>query len=172
LCVAVNLSPEQVRRPGLVELVTVVLAETGLAPSRLELEITEGLLLYETEMTLATLARLRALGVGIVLDDFGTGYSSLSYLRRFPFTKLKVDRSFVAGMAGDTGAAAIVQAVITLGGSLAMRVSAEGIETEEQLGLLRAMGCDEGQGYLLGRPCPAAEFEQRVVLEQGKGQYD
>jgi len=164
LCVAVNLSPEQVRRPGLVELVTTVLAETGLTPSRLELEITEGLLLHETAVTLATLTRLRALGVGIALDDFGTGYSSLSYLRRFPFTKLKVDRSFVAGMAGDAGAAAIVQAVITLGRSLAMRVSAEGIEIEEQLGLLRAMGCDEGQGYLLGRrPCPTTEFEQQVA---------
>jgi diguanylate cyclase (GGDEF)-like protein len=170
LCVAVNLSPEQVRRPGLVELVTMVLAETGLAPSRLELEITEGLLLHETAMTLATLTRLRALGVGIALDDFGTGYSSLSYLRSFPFTKLKVDRSFVAGMAGEAGAAAIVQAVVTLGRSLAMRVSAEGIETEAQLDLLRAMGCDEGQGYLLGRPCLAAEFEQQVAFGRGEDQ--
>jgi diguanylate cyclase (GGDEF)-like protein len=170
LCVAVNLSPEQVRRPGLVELVTMVLAETGLAPSRLELEITEGLLLHETAVTLATLTRLRALGVGIALDDFGTGYSSLSYLRRFPFTKLKVDRGFVAGMAGEAGAAAIVQAVVTLGRSLAMRVSAEGIETEAQLDLLRTMGCDEGQGYLLGRPCLAAEFEQQVALGRGEDQ--
>ena len=165
-CLAVNLSPEQVRRPGLVELVTAVLADTALAPHRLELEITEGLLLHDTAATLATLARLRALNVCIVLDDFGTGYSSLSYLRRFPFSKLKVDRSFVAGMAADAGTAAIVQAVITLGGSLAMRVSAEGVETEEQLSLLRAMGCGEAQGYLLGRPCPAEAFERLVALER------
>ena len=164
LCLAVNLSPEQVRRPGLVELVATVLAETGLPPERLELEITEGLLLHDTAATLATLSRLRTLGVGIALDDFGIGYSSLSYLRRFPFNKIKVDRSFVANMTVDAGGAAIVQAVATLGRSLAMRVNAEGIETEEQLALLRAIGCDEGQGYLLGRPVPAETFEQRVML--------
>ena len=163
LRLAVNLSPEQIRRPGLVELVTEVLAETGLPPHRLELEITEGVLLQDTVATLATLTRLRALGVGIALDDFGTGYSSLSYLRRFPFSKLKVDRSFVACMATDTGAAAIVQAVATIGRNLTMRVNAEGIETEEQLSLLRAMGCDEVQGFLLGRPCPAEAFERLVA---------
>ncbi len=166
LCLAVNLSPEQVRLPGLVEEVTKVLAETGLAPGRLELEITEGLLLHDTAATLVTLGHLRALGIGIALDDFGTGFSSLSYLRRFPFSKLKVDRSFVAGMAADSGTAAIVQAVATLGRSLAMRVSAEGIETEVQLDLLRTMGCDEGQGYLFGRSCPAAEFERLVALDR------
>ncbi len=167
LRLAVNLSPEQIRRPGLVELVTEVLAETGLPPHRLELEITEGVLLQDTVATLATLTRLRALGVGIALDDFGTGYSSLSYLRRFPFSKLKVDRSFVACMATDTGAAAIVQAVATIGRNLTMRVNAEGIETEEQLSLLRAMGCDEVQGFLLGRPCPAEAFE-RLVAKDGQ----
>ena len=163
LRLAVNLSPEQVRQPGLVEQVVAVLAETGFAPSRLELEITEGILLHDTAATLATLDRLRALGIGIALDDFGTGYSSLSYLRRFPFNRLKVDQSFVAGMADPCGAA-IVQAVITLGHSLGMRVTAEGIETEAQLDLLRGMGCDEGQGYLLGAPCPAKAFAQRVTL--------
>lgn len=168
LCLAVNLSPEQVRRPGLVELVTAVLAETGLPPNRLELEITQGLLLHDTAATLATLARLRALGVGIVLDDFGTGYSSLSYLRRFPFNKLKLDRSFVASMVTDAGTAAIVQAVATLGRSLAMRVNTEGVETEEQLSLLRAMGCDEVQGYLLGRPCPVEAFERLVARDRIK----
>ena len=167
LCVAVNLSPEQVRRPGLVELVTATLAETGLPASRLELEITEGSLLQETAATVATLYRLRKLGVGIALDDFGTGFSSLSYLRRFPFTKLKVDRSFVAAMTTDTGTAAIVQAVITLGRSLDMRVIAEGIETEAQHEMLRQMHCDEVQGYLLGRPCTGATFEQMVALERG-----
>ncbi len=158
LCVAVNLSPEQVRRPGLVELVAEVLAETGLAPSLLELEITESLLFQDTATTLPTLGRLRGLGVGIVLDNFGSGYSSLSYLRRFPFSKLKLDRSFTADMADDAGTA-IVQAVTALGRRLAMRVMVEGIETEEQLGLLLAMGCVEGQGYLLGRPGPAEDFE-------------
>lgn len=166
LCLAVNLSPEQVRQPDLVELVTAVLAETGLPPSRLELEITEGLLLHDTAATLATLARLRTIGIGIVLDDFGTGYSSLSYLRRFPFSKLKVDRSFVAGITTGAVDAAILQAVITLGRSLAIPVTAEGVETEEQLSLLRVMGCDEAQGYLLGRPCPVEVFER--VVAQGR----
>ena len=163
LYVAVNLSPEQVRRPGLVDLVTAVLAETLLPPSRLELEITEGILLHDAAATLATLGRLRALGVGIALDDFGIGYSSLSYLRRFPFSKLKVDRSFIAGIATDPGAAAIVRAVADLGRSLGIRVTAEGVETEEQLALLRAIGCDEAQGYLFGRPCPAEVFERLLV---------
>ncbi len=168
LCLAVNLSPEQVRGRGLVELVQAVLTETGLAPGRLELEITEGLLMDETSATLSTLSRLRALGVGIALDDFGTGYSSLSYLRRFPFSKIKVDRSFVAGMAADAGTAAIVRAVTTLGHSLAMRVSAEGIETEAQFDLLRAMGCDEGQGYLFGSPCATEAFEASMGLYKSK----
>jgi len=168
LCLSVNLSPEQVRRPGLVELVTAVLAETGLPPSRLELEITEGVLLHETGTTLVTLTRLRALGVGIALDDFGTGYSSLSYLRRFPFTKIKIDRSFGASMTTDAGTAAIVQAVVTLGRSLPMRVIAEGIETEPQFDLLRTMGCDEAQGYLLGHPCPAEAFERLVAFDRNE----
>ncbi len=166
LCLAVNLSPEQVRRPGIVEQIRTVLDETGLPPSRLELEITEGCLLHETPQTLATLTRLRALGVSIALDDFGTGFSSLSYLRRYPFTKLKVDRSFVDSMAGDRATQAIVQAVVTLGRSLSMRVIAEGVETEAQLGMLSEMDCDEAQGYLLGRPCTAAEFNRLVAAQR------
>lgn len=165
LRLAVNLSPEQVRRPGLVELVIAVLTETDLPAHCLELEITEGVLLHETAAALTTLSRLRALGVGIALDDFGTGYSSLSYLRRFPFSKLKIDRSFVISMASDSGAASIVQAVITLGRSLHMRVNAEGIETKQQFDMLLATGCDEGQGYLLGHPIPADAFEQLVELQ-------
>lgn len=158
LRLAVNLSPEQVRQAGLIEMVAATLAETGLPAGRLELEITEGVLLHDTAATLSTLSRLRQLGVGVSLDDFGTGFSSLSYLRRFPFSKLKIDRSFVIDMVGDAGAAAIVQAVTTLGRSLSMRVVAEGIETEEQLAILRGMGCDEVQGYLLGKPMPADAF--------------
>ncbi len=168
LCLAVNLSPEQVRRPGIVEQVASVLRETGLSPSRLELEITEGCLLHETPQTLATLNRLRALGVSIALDDFGTGFSSLSYLRRYPFTKLKVDRSFVASMAGDAATAAIVQAVVTLGRSLSMRVIAEGVETEAQFAMLGTMDCDEAQGYLLGRPCRSTEFNRLVARQRGE----
>jgi len=168
LSVAVNLSPEQVRRPGLIDLVTTVLTETGLPASRLELEITEGSLLQETAATLVTLDQLRALGVSIALDDFGTGFSSLSYLRRYPFSRLKIDRSFIAAMANDPGTAAIVQAVIALGSSLAMRVTAEGIETQQQLDLLTKGGCDEAQGYLFGRPCPGAMFE-RLVMDNLRG---
>ncbi len=169
LCLAVNLSPEQVRRPGIVEQVRAVLEETGLPSSRLELEITEGCLLHETPQTLATLTRLRALGVSISLDDFGTGFSSLSYLRRYPFTKLKVDRSFVDSMAADAATQAIVQAVVTLGRSLSMRVIAEGVETEAQLGMLSEMDCDEAQGYLLGRPCQASEFNRLVAAQRAAG---
>ncbi len=171
LRLAVNLSPEQVRRPGIVEQVAGILRDTGLPPSRLELEITEGCLLNETPQTLATLTRLRALGVSIALDDFGTGFSSLSYLRRYPFTKLKVDRSFVGSMAADAATAAIVQAVVTLGRSLSMRVIAEGVETEAQYGMLSRMDCDEAQGYLLGRPCAAVEFT-RLVASQHAGRGD
>ncbi len=169
LGLAVNLSPEQVRRPGIVELVASVLRETGLPPCRLELEITEGSLLHETPQTLLTLTRLRALGVSIALDDFGTGFSSLSYLRRYPFTKLKVDRSFVGSMAADTVTAAIVQAVVTLGRSLSMRVIAEGVETEAQFTMLSRMDCDEAQGYLLGRPCRGADFSRLIALQGGTG---
>ncbi|HEY0207284.1 MAG TPA: EAL domain-containing protein [Acetobacteraceae bacterium] len=149
---AVNLSPVQVQQPGLVALVAEALQDSGLPPSLLELEITEGTLLHDTEQTLQTLGGIRALGVGIVLDDFGTGYSSLSYLRRFPFGKLKIDRGFVAHVVDDPGAASIVRAVATLGRSLGMLVTAEGIESAAQFARLKALGCDEGQGYFLARP--------------------
>lgn len=137
------------------ELVKQVLQETGLPHSLLELEITEGTLLRETALTLETLGGIRALGAGVVLDDFGTGYAGLNYLRRFPFDKLKIDRGFIAGVAEDAAAASIVRAVAMLGRSLGMRVTAEGIETPEQLACVTMVGCDEGQGYLLGRPVPA-----------------
>ena len=153
---AVNLSPVQVRRPGLVALVAEVLRDTGMPAGSLDLEITEGTLLHDTEHTLKTLDGIRALGVGIVLDDFGTGYSSLGYLRRFPFDKLKIDCGFVAPVVEDASAAAIVRAVATLGRSLGMRVTAEGIETAAQLVCLEQLGCDEGQGYFLGRPMAGA----------------
>ncbi len=163
---AVNLSPEQIRQESLVDLVESTLRQTGLPPNRLELEITEGILLRDTEATVAKLSRLRALGVGITLDDFGTGYSSLSYLRRFPFSKLKIDRSFVATMMGDPKTAAIVETIASLGRSLDMRVTVEGIETEAQLDKIRTTGCNEGQGFLVGRPCPAHAFEEMLNRER------
>jgi diguanylate cyclase (GGDEF)-like protein len=163
LRVAVNLSPLQFRDRRLAHMVARVLAEAGLAPGRLELEITETVLLVENAANLATLHRLRALGVRIALDDFGTGYSSLSYLRAFPFDRIKIDRSFVREMESNPQAAAIVRAIIGLGTSLGIATTAEGIETEAQLARLRATACDEVQGYLFGRPMPVAEARRRLA---------
>ncbi|HEY9012002.1 MAG TPA: EAL domain-containing protein, partial [Devosia sp.] len=155
--IAVNLSPVQFKHRGLVEHVVTALEDAGLAASRLELEITESLLLANTEQTLETLHRLRALGVRISMDDFGTGYSSLSYLRSFPFDKIKIDRSFMDGLGRQEDSRAIIKAVIGLGQSLGMRVTAEGVETPAQLAWVRS-GCDEAQGYLLSRPVAAPEI--------------
>jgi diguanylate cyclase (GGDEF)-like protein len=158
--VAVNLSPLQFARDGLVEQVEAAIAEAGLAPSRLELEITERVLLRESADTLAILHRLRGLGVRISMDDFGTGYSSLSYLRSFPFDKIKIDKSFVHGLdagADDGEADAIVRAIAGLGRSLGIATTAEGVETVAQLNALVADGCTEMQGYLFSPPRPAAE---------------
>ncbi|XYD07178.1 EAL domain-containing protein [Methylobacterium sp. NMS12] len=156
--VAVNLSPVQFRDLRLAETVKAALAASGLAADRLELEITEGVLLADEERTLATLTRLRAAGVGISMDDFGTGYSSLSYLRRFPFDKIKVDQSFVRQLPGDAESAAIVRAIITLGTCLGMTITVEGVETAEQFAFTAASGCDQVQGYHVSRPLPVAEF--------------
>jgi EAL domain-containing protein (putative c-di-GMP-specific phosphodiesterase class I) len=129
---------------------------------RLELEITEGVLLQDNETTLATLHQLRNLGVHISMDDFGTGYSSLSYLRSFPFDKIKIDQSFIRDLAEHTGSAAIVRAVTGLGSSLGIHTTAEGVETEEQLAQLIMEGCTEVQGYLFSPPRPAHEVSQLV----------
>lgn len=153
--IAVNISPAQLRAGNIVTTVADVLAKTGLAPTRLELEVTESLLIEDTEATLATLTALKALGIRIVLDDFGTGYSSLSYLRRFPFDKLKIDRSFIQALGENDEAMAIVRAIVALAGSLTLDVTAEGVETEAQLRLLQKESSAEIQGYLLGRPAPA-----------------
>ena len=134
------------------------MAETGLEPKRLELEITETVLLQRSHDNIRTLQELSALGVSIALDDFGTGYSSLSYLRLFRFDMIKIDRSFVSEMVQTEASAAIVCAVANLGRSLDIITVAEGVETEEQLALLRAAGCTQAQGYLLGRPIPAADL--------------
>jgi diguanylate cyclase (GGDEF)-like protein/PAS domain S-box-containing protein len=156
--IAVNLSPVQFRSRGIVQAVLAALGTSGLAPHRLEIEITESVLLGETEANIATLHQLRSLGVKIAMDDFGTGYSSLSYLRSFPFDKIKIDRSFVNEMVERPDCVAIVRAVAGLGASLGIATTAEGVETVEQLERIRAEGCTEVQGYLFSAPRPASEL--------------
>jgi diguanylate cyclase (GGDEF)-like protein/PAS domain S-box-containing protein len=162
--VSVNLSARQLADRDLVEYVAATLSESGLAPERLGLEITETLLMHEVDAAIETLRALRALGVSLHLDDFGTGYSSLSYLKRFPLDGLKLDRSFIAGLGANTQESAIVAAVIEMARALGMTVIAEGVETEEQLASLRDLGCELAQGYYFARPMPArvaAEFLRR-----------
>jgi diguanylate cyclase (GGDEF)-like protein len=157
LTVAVNLSPAQFRDGDIAETVAQVLKETKLAPSRLELEITESLLINDTEEVLSKLNRLRDLGVAIAMDDFGTGYSSLSYLARFPFSKIKIDRQFIRNMTRDPAMRAIVKTIIALGKSLDVTITAEGVETEEQAAMLREFGCPQVQGFLYGYPGAAEQ---------------
>jgi diguanylate cyclase (GGDEF)-like protein/PAS domain S-box-containing protein len=157
--VAVNLSPAQFKSRNLLTAVTSALSESGLTANRLELEITETVLLQDSQGTLAILHRLRDLGIRISMDDFGTGYSSLSYLRSFPFDKIKIDSSFVRELAAHGDSMAIVRAVTGLGTSMGISTTAEGVETGEQLALLRAEGCTEVQGYLLSLPRPSGEIE-------------
>jgi diguanylate cyclase (GGDEF)-like protein len=156
--VAVNLSPAQLRDRGFIANVKRTLAETGLPPRRLELEITERVLMQKDEAVLAMLHQLRSYGIRIALDDFGTGYSSLNYLRSFPFDRIKIDRSFTADTHRSRGGGAIIQAIATLGASLGIETTAEGVETSEQLDAMRRAGCTEVQGFLLSRPRPAAEL--------------
>jgi diguanylate cyclase (GGDEF)-like protein len=155
--VAVNLSPVQLSHVDLPRLVHQILLETGLSPARLELEITETAMITDMERTTHILRQLKALGLSIAMDDFGTGYSSLSTLRAFPFDKIKLDRSFMSELDGGPQSSAIIRAVLALGESLEIPVLAVGVETLEQLSFLRAQGCNEAQGYLLGRPKPVAE---------------
>jgi diguanylate cyclase (GGDEF)-like protein/PAS domain S-box-containing protein len=162
VCVAVNLSPVQFKNPNLVTTVFEALDASGLAAHRLELEITESVLLQNSETTLATLHELRARGVRISLDDFGTGYSSLSYLRSFPFDKIKIDRSFVAELATREDSMAIIRAVTGLGRSLGITTTAEGVENDAQLELLRREGCTQAQGYLFSTPRPASEVTRML----------
>jgi predicted signal transduction protein with EAL and GGDEF domain len=151
--IAVNLSPVQFQQAHrLTETVVSALASSGLAPHRLELEITESVLLFHIDGVLKTLHQLRDLGVRICMDDFGTGYSSLSYLRAFPFDKIKIDRSFVQDSSLTNEENAIIAAVVGLGRTLGMSITAEGVETPEQLRLVTRQGCDEAQGFLLSRP--------------------
>ena len=165
LQVAVNLSPAQFMHGDLVGLVHSILLETGLAPGRLELEITEGVLIEDFDRGLALLRRLKALGVRVSMDDFGSGYSSLSYLQAFPFDKIKIDRAFIINLGRNPQSAAIVRAVIELGHGLEMSIIAEGVETVEQLSFLAREGCDGVQGYLLGKPLPIGQYAGLVGRE-------
>jgi diguanylate cyclase (GGDEF)-like protein len=170
ITVAVNLSPAQFKMRNLSQMVMSALAQSGLPAKRLELEITESVLLVDNESTLATLHQLHNLGVRISMDDFGTGYSSLSYLRSFPFDKIKIDQSFVRDLASNVDSKAIIRAVTVLGGSLGMTTIGEGVETQEQLEYLKQEGCTEGQGYFFSKPKPAREVlkllsKQRVIAK-------
>ena len=160
--VAVNLSPVQFRDRGLALQVVSALAKSGLPAQRLELEVTERLLLEDSDGTLTVMEQLKNLGVSISLDDFGTGYSSLNYLRKFPFQKIKIDQSFIAGLGEERDAQAIIGAVAGLGASLDKTVVAEGIETEEQLKQVKMHGCHEGQGHFFGEPMPADIIQARL----------
>jgi diguanylate cyclase (GGDEF)-like protein/PAS domain S-box-containing protein len=167
--VAVNLSPLQFRTGNLLAMVNDALRQSGLPARRLELEITETLLLEKSSQVLATLHALRALGVRISMDDFGTGYSSLSYLRSFPFDKIKIDQSFVRDLGGNRDAQAIVRSIISLGMGLGVTITAEGVETEAELSCLRAEGCHEGQGFLFSRARPNAEIVSLLRAQRGAG---
>ncbi len=163
LRIAINLSPVQFLRGNLPELVLQVLLETGLSPARLELEITEGVLIGDFARAKSVLGRLKALGVSIAMDDFGTGYSSLSYMQSFPFDRIKIDRGFIASVEGNVQCAAIVRAAIGLGHGLNLPVIAEGVETESQMEFLRREKCDEVRGHFIGKPRPIAEYADMLA---------
>ncbi|MFZ0841355.1 MAG: GGDEF domain-containing phosphodiesterase, partial [Xanthobacteraceae bacterium] len=165
LQLAVNLSPVQFHQDDLVELVGSTLNETGLDPNRLELEITEGILIDDYERAVTVLTNLKSLGVRIVLDDFGTGYSSLAYLQSFPFDKIKIDRSFIANLSVNPQSSYITRAIVTLGHGLGVPILGEGVETEEQLAFLRRESCDQVQGFLIGEPHPIGHY--RAVTGAG-----
>jgi diguanylate cyclase (GGDEF)-like protein len=165
LRVAVNVSGRQFAQPGFVREVAAILAETGITPALLDLELTETVLMEDAEENLAVLQELKALGVRLSIDDFGTGYSSLGYLRRLPIGALKVDRSFLAGVPSDEDRTTITSAIVALGRSLRLGVIAEGVESPEQVAFLRELGCDEMQGYLVSRPLPPRDFA--ALLEPG-----
>ena len=167
VCVAVNLSPTQLLSKGLLPAVLGALASSGLSAHRLELEITEAVLMENSELTLRVLHQLRALGIRISMDDFGTGYSSLSYLRSFPFDKIKIDRCFIKGLGDSSESDAIVQAVTGLADCLSMTTTAEGVETREQLDLVRKLGCTDVQGFFYSPPVPLRELTRVLAKASG-----
>jgi predicted signal transduction protein with EAL and GGDEF domain len=166
--VAVNVSPIQFRSQTLALNVATALAASGLSAGRLELEITEAVLIRDDEAALEVLHQLRKLGVRIALDDFGTGYSSLSYLQRFPFDKIKIDRSFIPDLAGSVASSSIVQAVVNIAAASDMTTTAEGVETEQQRNLLYILGCTEMQGFLFSPAIPAVEVRRLLQSHRGK----
>jgi EAL domain-containing protein (putative c-di-GMP-specific phosphodiesterase class I) len=158
--IAVNLSPVQFAKQDVARHVIEVLEATGLEPARLELELTENIVIQNNKSTSENLRRLQELGVTFSIDDFGTGYSSLSYVKNFPVNRLKIDQGFIRNLESDLNDAAIVRAIVSLGHSLNLDVIAEGVEREEQLEILRKEGCDEVQGYFFSRPLPSKDFIQ------------
>ncbi len=168
--IAVNLSAHQLKRPGMTAIVEEILAEAGLPPGCLELELTEGTIMENTELTSGVLNQFKDLGVRVAIDDFGTGYSSLSYLKRFRIDKLKIDRSFVRDIPSSTNDSEIVAAIIVMGHNLNLRITAEGVETNEQLRFLRNHGCDEMQGFRFSRPIPADEITEMLVRMKAREQ--
>jgi EAL domain-containing protein (putative c-di-GMP-specific phosphodiesterase class I) len=160
--IAINVSAVQFRQQGFCELIRRVLRETGLAPHYLELELTESLLLGNADVTLSVLQELKAMGLTLAIDDFGTGYSSFSYLKRFPVSKLKIDRSFVRDVAVNPDDAAITTAIISMAKSLNLKVIAEGVEDEAQMSFLRAHQCDEIQGYYFSRPLAVDKVAEKL----------
>jgi EAL domain-containing protein (putative c-di-GMP-specific phosphodiesterase class I) len=166
LFVSVNLSVKQFNQPGLVENIANVLAETNLPPHCLKLEITESVFSDNIEAAVGLLTKLRELGVQLSIDDFGTGYSSLSYLQRFPIDTLKIDRSFVNQMTENEENIAIVRTIVALAQNLGMDVVAEGVETDDQLNLLRKLDCENGQGYLFSTPLDVKDVDQFIVISQ------
>src|ERR1700745_3184777 len=161
------MSPSQFRNGNLLSVVMDALKQSGLPAKRLELEITETLLLEKSSQVLATLHALRALGVRISMDDFGTGYSSLSYLRSFPFDKIKIDQSFVRDLGANRESQAIIRSIISLGKGLGVIITAEGVEPEAELSSLRSEGCDEGQGYLFSKARPNVEIISLLQAQRG-----
>lgn len=163
---SVNTSAIDFRQRHFVEGIEQVLAQTGLDPRLLELEITEGVLMQNVDATMSALNRLKALGVRLAIDDFGTGYSSLSYLRRFPIDVLKIDQSFIRGLSHDSSDAALVGAIISLGKSLNLNVIAEGVETAQELAFLKDHHCEEGQGYYFSKALPVDAFARLLASAQ------
>jgi len=166
--IAVNVSAVQFRHEGFCQRIRTVLTETGLAPQHLELELTESLLLADVDHTLSILRELKSMGVTLAIDDFGTGYSSLSYLKRFPVSKLKIDRSFIRDVADNPDDAAITTAIINMSKSLNLKVIAEGVENEAQMSFLRTQRCDAIQGYYFSKPLVVADAAEKLLPAQTK----
>jgi EAL domain-containing protein (putative c-di-GMP-specific phosphodiesterase class I) len=167
--IGVNVSGQQIREPGMLEMVRGTLEETGVSPESVELEITESTIMQDDALTEQTLGRLHAMGIGLALDDFGTGYSSLSYLRRFTIDRVKIDGSFVRELPENADDAELTSAIIAMAHGLRLSVVAEGVETARQALFLRQRGCDEVQGYLFGRPIPADDFVDRLRARPESG---